>query len=398
MHKQIHGYVVWFVATLFVIYSFCLNTAAAVFAGPIKTSLNASDFEVSIGMGAFILGFACMQIPAGYLLDKFNPRIVVSSGILLLALGNLSISFAHHIFFFTLANFLQGLGASFAFVAVAVLIAQWFPAKNFPILFGFTQTLSCISAGIIHYYFTLSLLTQTWNEIYIELAVLGMILFILSLLLIRSPPDNKPVANISLGKSLKEVLHNNQILLCSVAAATSFGVLLAYASFWYSLVQEYYWVGNLQATIIGSIIFVGIGIGTPFFGWLSNRIKSRTKVMHTTIVLGVMTLLLGLYLPHFNLDTLSIIKIVSFFIGFFLSGAMLFYTVVNEIATDNTRGVAISVLNTGVFLFNTVMLFLPYLSVTILSKEFFTYLWVLPFFIMISLGLVYFVKESYPVN
>src|SRR5579883_1175267 len=88
MQKSIiYGMLIWFIVTLFVVYSFCLNTAAAVFSDAIKTSLHADNVGASMATGAFILGFACMQIPAGYLLDKFNARYVVSSGVFLLALG-----------------------------------------------------------------------------------------------------------------------------------------------------------------------------------------------------------------------------------------------------------------------------------------------------------------------
>lgn len=395
MRKEVYGSIVWFIATLFVVYSFCLNTAAAVFATSIKTALHAGDIGVSMATGAFILGFACMQIPAGYLLDKFNSRYVVSSGILLLALGNISISYSDNLIIFTLSNFLQGIGASFAFIGAAVLISQWFSAKLFPILFGLTQTLSCILAGVIHYYFTILLATHAWSDIYRALAVYGVVLFVLALLLIKTPAGLNMGESISLKTSLKTVLKNKQIWLCTIAGALSFGVLLAYASFWYVQVQQFYSVENLQSVIISGMIFAGIGIGTPLLGWYSNIVKSRVMVIHVTLVLGVMALLMGLYLPHFKMESLIIIKIVSFFIGFLLSGSMLFYTIISEISSDNTRGVALSVLNTGVFLLNTLMLFIPYLSVTVLSLQFFTYLWILPFCIMIAILLLYFVKDSY---
>ena len=393
--QKIYSAVVWFIVTLFVIYAFCLNTAAAVFSEAIKTSLHADSVQVSIAAGAFILGFALMQIPAGYLLDKFNARFVVSGGILLLALGNVMISFANNLVIFTLSNFIQGLGAAFAFIAAAVLISQWFETNKFPILFGLTQMLSCILAGVIHYYFTIILTTHTWNAIYQGLAVYGFVLLILALMFVKSPAGYQRDSNTSLLGSLCTVLKNRQIILCSLAAATSFGVLLAYASLWYVQVQSYYGVESLQRVLISSMIFIGIGVGTPLLGWISNRVQSRVMVIHVTLVLGVMALLLGLYLPHFNIDTLVIIKTISFFIGFFLSGSMLFYTMVSEIATDSTRGVAISVLNTAVFLFNTLMLFVPYLFITVISKEFFTYLWILPFCTLFSILLVYFIKDTY---
>lgn len=394
--KKIYGYIVWFVVTLFVVYSFCLNTASAVFSDAIKISLQSSNMGVSIASGAFILGFACMQIPAGYWLDRFNARFVVSAGLFLLAIGNVLISFSNTLLLYTLANFIQGSGASFAFIAAAVLISQWFSAKKFPVLFGLTQTLSCVLAGVIHYYFTVALVTHSWNELYQWLAVFGFVLLILTLFIVKSPSGNKHNGTISLKKSLALVFCNKQILLCSVAAATSFGVLLAYAGFWYVRVQNFYFVGNIESVIISGMIFVGIGVGTPLLGWLSNKMKSRVMVIHVTLCLGTMALLLGLYLPHFDINSLIIVKILSFFIGFFLSGSMLFYTMVSEISSDKTRGVAISVLNTAVFLFNTLMLFIPYLFVTVISSNFFTYLWILPFFILLSILLLYFIKDSSP--
>jgi MFS family permease len=391
-----YRYIIWFIAALFVVYSFCLNTASAVFAQAIKTSLGSDNFTVSIAMSAFILGFACMQIPAGYLLDKFNARFVVSSGIFLLAAGNILISYSGTITLFTLSNFLQGVGASFAFISAAVLISQWFSEKQFPILFGLIQGVSCTLAGIIHYYFTLALNTYSWNEIYRSLSFFGFALFILSLLIIKSPSGYKREQSGSLKQSLGIVLKNRQIVLCSIACATSFGVLLAYAGLWYIKIQMYYSLANLQAVVISGLIFFGIGIGTPFLGWISNKIKSRVIVIHVTLCLGTMALMLGIYLPHFKLNTLIIIHMISFLIGFFLSGSMLFYTLVSEYSTNATRGVGISVLNTAVFLFNTLMMFIPYLFITTESADFFTYLWVLPFFILISILLLYFIKDSSP--
>lgn len=394
--QKFYGSIVWFIATLFVVYSFCLNTASAVFSEAIQTSLQASNLGVSLATGAFILGFACMQIPAGYLLDKFNARFVVSGGVLLLAIGNVIISYSDHIAVYTVSNFLQGIGASFAFIAAAVLISQWFSGKIFPILFGLTQTLSCILAGIIHYYFTVALTTHTWNDLYRVLAMFGFILFILTLAIVKSPAGMKREESISLKESLAISLKNKQIWLCSIAAATSFGVLLAYAGFWYLKIQTYYSVDNLQAVIISGMIFAGIGVGTPLMGWFSNKVKSRVMVIHVSLCLGVMALLLGIFLPHYDINTLIIIKTVSFLIGFFLSGSMLFYTMVSEISNNQTRGVAISVLNSAVFLFNTLMLFIPFIFLTTMSKEFFTYLWILPFFLMLSLLLLYFIKDTYP--
>ncbi|OGT68748.1 MAG: hypothetical protein A3J38_07180 [Gammaproteobacteria bacterium RIFCSPHIGHO2_12_FULL_45_9] len=393
--RTAYGLLVWFVATLFVIYAFCLNTAAAVFSAAIKTSLNLSNVEVAYAVGSFTIGFALMQIPAGYLLDRFNSKMVISLGVLLLALGNILISYAHNLALFSLSNLLQGMGGSFAFIAAAVLISQWFAPRLFPILFGLTQTVSCVLTGVIHYMFKTALNTHPWSELYKYLAIFGFILFILTILVVKSPKTKQAIGTISLSKALKLSFGNPQVWLCAISAATTFGVLLAYAGFWYTDVQVFYAVTTSNALIMSAIIFAGIGIGTPLLGYISNLLKSRTLVIHVSLALGNMALLLGLYLPHFNFNSLILSDTIAFFIGFFLSGSMLFYTVVSEISSDNTRGVALSLTNTGVFLFNTILMFVPYLFLTSSSQNFFTYLWVLPFFVMISILLLYFVKDSY---
>lgn len=428
LKNNFQSYFIWVLASLFVVYSFCLNTAAAVFTDAIKTTLNASPLDISLATGSFIFGFAALQIPIGFLLDRFNARYIVNAGILLLVLGNIALSFSDNLILFTISNFLQGIGASGAFVSAAVLISQWFPQRMFPILFGLTQSAACIAAGALHYLFALMLDAYSWNQIYLLLSGFGSLLFLLSCVFVRSPkgaiinppsikdqpikvPEKTFLTSIevkrkdqnllfvmSLKQSLIKTFKNHQIILCGLAAATSFGVLLSFASFWYLDIHKFYLINKLDSVLISGVIFLGIGIGTPLLSWLSNKIQSRTAVLHFSLILGVMALILGVYLPHFNFETLIIIKLVSFFIGFFLSGSMLFYTMVAELSTADYRGVALSVLNTMVFLFNTLMLFIPLIFVTHNSKEFFTYLWTLPFFILISVLLLYYIKDTYDIE
>lgn len=392
--KKAYGFLVWFISTLYVVYAFCLNTAAAVFSDSIKTSLHVTNIDVAYAVAAFTVGFALMQIPGGYLLDRFNIRWIASIGVFLLALGNLCISYADNLTLFILSNLLQGAGGSFAFTATGVLISKWFPNHYFPVLFGSTQTISCILSGIVHYLFKVALNVYSWNFLYKNLSIFGFFLFVLTLLTIKVPKDDKTIV-ISFGKSVKQAFKNGQIWLCAISAATTFGVLLAYASFWYINVQKFYSVSTDNAFIISAIIFVGIGLGTPFFGAVSNFVKSRKSVIHVTLTLGNMALLLAVYSPHFSFNNLILIDIISFFSGFLLSGSMLFYTIISEISSDNTRGVALSLINTCVFLFNTLLLLFPYLFITQTSTLFFTYLWILPFCVMISILLLYFVKDTY---
>lgn len=395
MKTSFKGLLIWFIVTLFVIYAFFLNTAGAVFGDTIKSHLHLSDFGAAFAIGSFILGFAAMQIPAGYLLDRFPIRIVVGTGLFFLALGNITLTFSTNLTMFALSNFIQGLGASFAFIAAGKLISEWFAPKLFPILFGLTQTLSCILTAIIHYYLVKALETVSWQTIYQQLAIFGFCLVVLVVLFVRSPSKKKSGEKISFSKSAATVFKSKQTWLCSWAAATSFGALASYASFWYMSVEKHFGVDTSESLVISGMIFVGIGIGTPFLGWLSNKLKSRNLVIHISLVFGAIFLMLGLYLPHFDVNTYIPIKIISFLAGFFLSGSMLYYTSVSELSSNSTRAMGLGLVNTSVFAFNTFLLFIPQLFITKQSTGYATHLWVLPVSVLISIFLAYFVKETY---
>lgn len=396
MSKTIHGLLIWFILALCCIYAFSLNTAAAVFSDVIKKFLQTTDFGISVAAGTFILGFASMQIPAGYLLDRYNARYIVSTALLVFALGNIAASHANSIYTFSLANLIQGMGASFNFIAATILISQWFPAKMFPIMIGLTETLAFIVTGLLHYFLVIELEKYDWQRIYHYFGIYGFTLFILAVLFVKTPATFQLSKNISLRKSLATVCKNGQIWLCVIALGTSFGIVLAYGGLWYLPIQHFYAVEHSEAALIGGMIFFGIGIGTPILGWFSNYVKSRKLVLHLSLILGNMGLIMAIYLPHYLINTYLIIKIVTFLTGFLLSGSTLFYTMISELSSNQTRGIAFSLTNISLYLFNSLMLLVPFLFITVTSKEFFTYLWVLPISILVSLLLLYFIKETYP--
>lgn len=378
--------------TTFVVYSFSLNTAAGVFLPSVQKSLGVSNAMATYVLQAFVIAYALMQIPAGYLIDNFRARWVVSAGVMILALGALLQSMSSTTGLFMAANFIQGIGGAFSFIAAGALIGQWFPIKQFPIWFGLTQTASCILTGVIHRIFTSLVESQSWNSIYRYLALGGFALAVLCLVFVRNPKNYLRVKQ-SFFTPLVMVMKSRQVWLLSAIGFGSFGVLLAYANVWLIQVQEYHNVTMLDSVRVSSYLFVGIGLGTPFFGWLSNVVKTRKGVLHTSMCIGIIFFVAALYLPHFPTPTLAIAKTVAFGVGFFLSGSMLIYTCVGEMLSNSLRGVAIGIINMFVFIGSTLISFLP--DVMITSKVYYTKLWVMPILLITAVMLIYFVKETY---
>lgn len=391
-----YGYVVWFIISLFVVFAFSLNTAAGVFSGAIKHSLNLSNTQTTIAMGAFIVGFALMQIPAGALLDRFNNKLIVSCAILIMATGAYLISLSSTIVTFSLANMVMGIGGSFAFVAAGKSVSKWFSFAAFPIMFGLTNTLSCFSTGFIHGLLIDQLAVHSWQTIYFFLALTGVVLCGITIIFFKDPKSKDSIESSekapSLISSVLVVVKIPKLWLCALSAGLSFGALLAYVSFWYVKVEDFYHVQEPNIIFLATLTFIGIGLGAFFWGFVAKYIRPLTTLIHSTLILGTLFLLLGIYLPHFNINTLIIAETIAFCIGFFLAGSQLFYTIAAEMVPKHLTGIALSVVNTVVFLVNTLLLSLPYVFKTETST-FYNTLWLFPFCIVLSIGLLVYLKS-----
>ena len=108
----------------------CLLRAITATLSPILTSefdLLAAD--LGLLAGGYFLGFACMQIPLGYLLDKYGPKKIVSSFLLIALIGTSSFALAQSFSGLLISRILIGVGVSACLMAPLTGYRIWF-AEN----------------------------------------------------------------------------------------------------------------------------------------------------------------------------------------------------------------------------------------------------------------------------
>ncbi len=121
--------------TIFFVFAFgyflsCLLRAITATLSPVLTlefELMAAD--LGLLAGGYFLGFASMQIPLGYLLDKFGPKKIVSSFLLIAFIGTLSFAFAQSFSGLLISRILIGVGVSACLMAPLTGYRIWF-AEN----------------------------------------------------------------------------------------------------------------------------------------------------------------------------------------------------------------------------------------------------------------------------
>ena len=121
--------------TVFFVFAFgyllsCLLRAITATLSPVLTlefELMAAD--LGLLAGGYFLGFASMQIPLGYLLDKFGPKKIVSSFLLIAFIGTGAFALAQSFSGLLVSRILIGVGVSACLMAPLTGYRIWF-AEN----------------------------------------------------------------------------------------------------------------------------------------------------------------------------------------------------------------------------------------------------------------------------
>ena len=162
---------------------------------PLLTSefnLNAGD--LGLLAGGYFLGFATMQIPLGYLLDRHGPKKIVSSFLLIAIIGTAAFAMAQSFSGLLISRILIGVGVSACLMGPLTGYRIWF-ADEYQQRAN-AWMLMVLSMGFVFSTLPVQLLLPVigWRWIFGLIAILIFLVIILTLLFI--PTWNTEVKNI----------------------------------------------------------------------------------------------------------------------------------------------------------------------------------------------------------
>lgn len=133
--------------------------------------------------------YAGAQIPVGFLLDKFGSRILLGSGALILAVGQLGMAFASSVQMALAARILVGLGDATAFTSVIRIVPAWFSPRRAPVLMQLTGIIGGLGQVISSLPFVYIMDRAGWTSAFAALAILGVAVSGLAFAFIRDNPS-----------------------------------------------------------------------------------------------------------------------------------------------------------------------------------------------------------------
>src|SRR5688572_26100765 len=107
--------VICILASAFYMYEFALQVSLGVMTNELMQDLSLNAASLGLVSAFYYYAYTPMQIPAGFLHDRFGPRRVLTVAILTCALGAFFFSFSTGIFNASIGRFLMGIGSAFSF-------------------------------------------------------------------------------------------------------------------------------------------------------------------------------------------------------------------------------------------------------------------------------------------
>lgn len=239
-----------------------------------------------------------MQLPVGVLLDRYGARPVMTVGMVLMAIGQLTMALSPSVGIAIVARLLLGAGDAAIFPGVLRLIALWFPAQRAPLMVQLTGILGQTGQLLALMPLALLLHSTSWSIAFGSIAGLGVLFAILVFAFVRNRP-------LDLAADVSVNTDTGAVRVVTSSVDTGVGIRAAWAhpgtrlAFWSHFTPPFAGTAFVMlwgmpfltageglstataASVISTYVLVGMVVG-PIMGELSRRIphlRSRALVL-----------------------------------------------------------------------------------------------------------------------
>lgn len=281
----------------------------------------------------YFYAYAPMQLPAGLMFDRYGPRKLMTFALFICAFGSLFFASTGSIWAAAIGRFLIGMGSAFSFIGVLVLTSRWFPPHYFAILAGIAQLMSSVGAMFGEMPLAALISQVGWRMASFILAGIGFLLAGCIWLFIRDYPDQhtQTIPARSFKDEfwrLMEVCKQSYTWTIGVYACAIWTPIAVFAALWgVPYLQVKYQISVMLASGMCSMIWIGIGIGSPLLGWLSDRLESRRLALGISALFGLISTLFLLYWPQVPMSTMYLLL---FMLGIGAGGQTVSFAVVKD--------------------------------------------------------------------
>jgi sugar phosphate permease len=267
--------------------------STAVLAERLASDFDATAAELGTLHAAFFYVYAPLQIVAGVLADRAGIRWTAAAGTVVMSVGGVLFAVAPFFPAAFAARLLVGLGGSVVFIATLRFCANWFRPDEFATMSGVTIAIAGLGGIVATTPLALLVERTGWRDAMLGLGLVGLVVAAIVAVAARDSPEDaglRAIEGVPSAETLslsgvvanaKRVLGGTDTWLVGILLFCEIGVNLTVIGLWGVpyMVQNYPGVGVTEASTYALAGSVGLLLGPPLIGRLSDRLERRTALM-----------------------------------------------------------------------------------------------------------------------
>ena len=302
--------------------------------------------------GAFFFGFAAMQIPCGFLFDRFGPRRSVAGMLILASTGGIIFTLAPNWPILLTGRVLMGAGFGVMLIGSMVVISRWFPPDRFSTLTAMVMSIGLL--GNLAATTPLAWASQAvgWRAVFGAAVVFTALAAIAVWLVVRDAPPGHPFLARTpepprqMLQGLMEVLRNPRLKPILALNFCNYACTFTVQGLWGGpFLREVYGLSAIEAGNVLLAAVITYQLGIIAFGPLDRLLDTR-KWIAIGGSLVIISILATLALASGPPIWMPIGAIVG--IGFFSASSTMVMTHGRGIFPDRLIGRGIATINTAV--------------------------------------------------
>ncbi|MCF6766198.1 MFS transporter [Thiotrichales bacterium 19S3-7] len=301
------GLIVVSLFSLFYCFDYFLQISISVFLKQIKLEFYLTDFKLGLMGAVFFLSYIIVQMPGGYLIDRFGVKKITLSMLLCCCVGTLLMFIAKSFFVLLVARIFIGLGSSIAFLCAIRALIEWLPLQYFSFFVGVLQAL--LGLGAIMGQSPIAYLNQfyNWHEISIIFFLIAFTLFLL-FLFVGATQNQTPYTSksnrLKFFVLIRQLICDKSLLKLSLLSFIIWSPVASLAGFWLIPMFAFnYNIDAINASFVISFFWGGMVAGAIIIPLISSYIQKRKPVIVVAFILQLiaLSLLVGMHLPEYAL-------------------------------------------------------------------------------------------------
>jgi MFS family permease len=352
MRVLARSWLVCLTAALFFFFIFLQINAFNAINPYLLTAFQVNAAQLSRLSAYYFLGNVLFLFPAGMFLDRFSVHKLILFTFMLSILATFIFAQTNQFWVAAMCRLIIGLNGAFVLLSCIKLASRWFSPERLALITGLIVTMGMLGGMVAQTPLTLITDYYGWRHALVISAGLGLICWVLILIIVRDYPPGK-----------EELISKQKQQLGAMGFWLSLGKALLNPQNWYGglytslinlpvfllgalwgvpyLVQVHH-LTRVNASFATSMLFIGMIIGSPILGWISDRITRRRRPMIIGAIVALAIILIIIY-GHLSLSGF----IITFFLlGFIIGSQVIGYPLVVESNSPALTGTAAGLAST----------------------------------------------------